>query len=165
MIVAPSLMGVAGPAILAAIGGFALCGILFLSRHSISGEGAQLPRNPFELGPLTLFAAAFAVISTVSAAFSVGSSSGMVATSAVSGMFDVDVAVLSALRLLGQSATVEAVGHAVLLRSQRTPRPFSVTILPAGSFLAAIAGPRLWPQNRLRCSSRGAAFREGRGQP
>lgn len=51
----------------------------------------------------------------MSAALSVGSSGGMVATSAISGLFDVDVAVLSALRLLGLPATIEAVGHAVLL--------------------------------------------------
>lgn len=136
-IVAPSVLGVAGLAILSAIGGFTLCGILFLSRHSISGEGTQPPRNPFELGPLALFAVLFAIVSTVSAAFSVGSSSGMVATSAVSGTFDVDVAVLSALRLLGQPATVEAVGHAVLL---------ALTTNALGRLsLAIVAGPvRFW---------------------
>ena len=39
---------------------------------------------------------------------------GLVATSAVSGAFDVDVAVLSALRLVGQSASATTVGEAVL---------------------------------------------------
>ncbi|MFH1553500.1 MAG: MgtC/SapB family protein, partial [Pseudomonadota bacterium] len=112
-IVAPSVLGVAGLAILAAIASFAICGIsLLLSRHTISGEGPQPPGNPFEVGPLILFAGLFAVVSTLSAALSVGSSGGMVATSAISGLFDVDVAVLSALRLLGQPATIEAVGHA-----------------------------------------------------
>jgi len=136
-IVAPSVLGVVGLAILAAIGGFTLCGILFLSRHAISGEATQPPRNPFELGPLALFAGLFAIVSTVSAEFSVGSSSGMVATSAVSGMFDVDVAVLSALRLIGQQATVEAVGHAVLL---------ALTTNALGRLsVAIVAGPvRFW---------------------
>ncbi|MFG1220723.1 DUF4010 domain-containing protein, partial [Xanthobacter flavus] len=115
-IIAPAVLGVAGLAILAAFAGFAACGsLILLSRHTVSGEDAQSPRNPFEVGPLILFAVLFAVVSTVSAALSVGSSGGMVATSAISGLFDVDIAVLSALRLLGQSATVEAVGHAVLL--------------------------------------------------
>ena len=138
-IVAPSVLGVAGLAILAAIGGFAACGILILrSRHTISGEGGQPPRNPFELGPLILFAGLFAVVSTVSAALSVeNNGGGMVATSAISGLFDVDVAVLSALRLLGQPATVEAVGHAVLL-ALATNAIGRLTV-------AAVAGPvRFW---------------------
>lgn len=137
-IVAPSVLGVAGLAILAAIGGFATCGILLLlSRHTISGEGTQPPRNPFEVGPLMLFAALFAVVSTVSAALSIGNSSGMVATSAISGIFDVDVAVLSALRLLGQPATMEAVGHAVLLAL--------ATNAIGRLAVAAVAGPvRFW---------------------
>lgn len=114
-IVAPTLLGVAGVAMLAAIGGFAACGALFLRRGRLDGDGADLPRNPFELGPLLVFAIFFAVVSTISAALSAGNSGGMIATSALSGLFDVDVAVLSALRLLGQSASSEAVGHAVLL--------------------------------------------------
>lgn len=114
-IVAPTLLGVAGAAMLAAIGGFAACGALLLTRGQVDGDGAELPRNPFELGPLLVFAVFFAVGSTISAALSAGSSGGMIATSVLSGLFDVDVAVLSALRLLGQSASAEAVGHAVLL--------------------------------------------------
>lgn len=137
-IVTPSVLGVAGLAILAAIGGFAACGVfLLISRHSVSSEGAQPARNPFEIGPLVLFAALFAVVSTVSAALSIGSSSGMVATSAISGIFDIDVAVLSALRLLGQPATMEAVGHAVLL-ALATNAIGRLTV-------AAVAGPvRFW---------------------
>ena len=61
----------------------------------------------------------------------------MVATSAISGMFDVDVAVLSALRLLGQPATMEAVGHAMLL-ALATNAIGRLTV-------AAVAGPvRFW---------------------
>ncbi len=114
-IVAPSVLGVAGLAILAAVAGFAACGALYLTRGHLAGDGETLPRNPFELGSLLAFAVLFAVVSTISAAASVGSSRGMVATSAISGVFDVDVAVLSALRLLGSSADIEAVGHAVLI--------------------------------------------------
>ncbi|CAD5291423.1 Membrane protein [Bosea sp. 62] len=114
-IVAPSVLGVAGIAILAAVAVFAICGGLYLTRGNLAGTGDGSPRNPFELGPLLLFAVGFAVVSTISAAAASGHSAGMVATSAVSGVFDVDVAVLSALRLLGASADVEAVGHAVLI--------------------------------------------------
>ncbi|KPH76147.1 MULTISPECIES: MgtC/SapB family protein [Hyphomicrobiales] len=114
-IVAPSLLGVSGTAMLAAIVGFGASGALFLSRGRVDGDGTEPPRNPFELGPLLAFAVLFGVVSTISAVLSIGSSRGMIATSAISGLFDVDVAVLSALRLLGQSASPEAVGHAVLL--------------------------------------------------
>lgn len=114
-IVAPTLLGLSGAAMLAAIAGFAACGALLLTRGQVDGDEAELPRNPFELGPLLIFAIFFAVVSTISAALSAGNSGGMIATSALSGLFDVDVAVLSALRLLGQSASPEAVAHAVLL--------------------------------------------------
>lgn len=114
-IVAPRLLGVSGAAMLAAIAGFAACGALFLRRGQLDADGADLPRNPFELGPLLAFAIFLAVVSTLSAALSARYSGGMIAASVLSGLFDVDVAVLSALRLLGQSASPEAVGHAVLL--------------------------------------------------
>jgi uncharacterized membrane protein (DUF4010 family) len=114
-IVAPSVLGVAGLALLAAASGFAACGAMFLARGQPPGANAELPQNPFELRPLLAFAVFFAVILTISAAVSKNSTGGMVVTSAVSGTFDVDVAVLSALRLLGDRAPLEAVGHAVLL--------------------------------------------------
>lgn len=114
-IVAPAVLGVAGLAILAAIATLAICGALFLTWGAVPAEGEQMPRNPFELGALLGFAVLFAVVSTISAAVSAGNAGGMIATSAITGTFDVDVAVLSALRLLGVSADTEAVGHAVLL--------------------------------------------------
>jgi len=114
-IVAPSILGVAGLALLAAVIGFAVCGALLLTRGNAQEADARLPQNPFELKPLLLFAVFFAIVSTISAALAKGNTGGMVAASAISGTFDVDVAVLSALRLLGQPAHLEAVGHAVLL--------------------------------------------------
>jgi uncharacterized membrane protein (DUF4010 family) len=72
-------------------------------------------RNPFDLPALLAFAVFFAIVATISAILAMGSTSGMIATSAISGLFEVDVAVLSALRLLGEAAHLEAVGHAVLL--------------------------------------------------
>lgn len=113
VIVAPA--GVAGLAILAAVAGLAACGSAFLMWGRMEGDGTDMPRNPFDLKALLVFAVFFAVVSTVSAALADRNSGGMVVTSAISGIFDVDVAVLSALRLLGQAAHLEAVGHAVLL--------------------------------------------------
>lgn len=113
-IIAPAVLGVAGLAILAAVAGLAICGAVFLTRGRLAATSDSSPRNPFELGPLLAFAVLFAVVSTISAAAS-GYAAGTVATSAVSGAFDVDVAVLSALRLLGSTADLETVGHAVLI--------------------------------------------------
>lgn len=136
-IVAPSVLGVVGPAILSAVAILTICGGLYLTHGHLAGTGEGSPRNPFELGPLLLFAAGFAVVSTISAAAASGHAAGMVATSAVSGIFDVDVAVLSALRLLGISADIEAVGHAVLIAL--------ATNAVGRLIVAAVTGPvRFW---------------------
>lgn len=115
VIVAPAVLGVSGLAILVAVVAFAACGTLFMMRGKIEVGGTPLPRNPFDLAALLIFAVAFAAVSTISAALAAGNTGGMVVTSAITGIFEVDVAVLSALRLLGQPAHLESVGHAVLL--------------------------------------------------
>lgn len=115
LLVAPAVLGVSGLAILAGVAGFWGCGTIFMMRGKVEGDSAASSRNPFDLAALLLFAVAFAVVSTISAALAAANAGGMVATSAITGIFDVDVAVLSALRLLGQPAPLEAVGHAVLL--------------------------------------------------
>lgn len=137
IIVAPAVLGVAGLTILAAVVVFAACGTFFLMRGRLEGDGAQVLRNPFDLPALLVFALFFAVVSTISAVLAMGSTSGMVVTSAISGIFEVDVAVLSALRLLGEAAHLEAVGHAVLL---------ALTTNALGRlFVAAATGPvRFW---------------------
>lgn len=93
---------------------FALGGVLLLRRPDAEAREAPA-RNPFELVPLLAFAALLATVSTISAALSghVGDS-GLLATSAVSGAFDVDVAVLSALRLVKQAVAADTAGLAVL---------------------------------------------------
>ncbi len=115
VIVAPAVLGVAGLAILAAVAGFTVCGSMFLMRGSMASDGSDLPRNPFDLRALLIFASSFAIVSTISAALANENAGGVVATSAISGIFDVDVAVLSALRLQGQQVHLEVIGHAVLL--------------------------------------------------
>lgn len=81
----------------------------------MAGAGCASARNPFELGPLLLFALLFAIVSTASAALAAQlGSSGLLASSAIASTFDVDVSVLSALRLVQHSVSIEAVGQAVL---------------------------------------------------
>jgi len=114
-IVAPSVLGVAGLAIIVAVLVLGICGALFLMRGAVPFDAEQKPKNPFELGALLAFAVLFAIVSTISAIVSAGSTGGLIATSAITGIFDVDVAVLSALRLIGTSGEMETIGHAVLI--------------------------------------------------
>jgi uncharacterized membrane protein (DUF4010 family) len=134
----PSVLATVGMPALAASLAFAICGIFLLANHGRDPEKGTSARNPFELGPLLLFAMLFAIVSTASAALAAQfGGRGLLASSALAGMFDVDVSVLSALRLVKHSVSVEAVGLAVL------------TALAANALgrlaLAAFAGPvRFW---------------------
>lgn len=115
LIIEPSVFVSAGiPAIAAALV-FAACGAFLLARVGGDQRGGALTRNPFELGPLLLFALLFAVVATASAALAAQfGGRGLLASSALAGTFDVDVSVLSALRLVKHSVPVETVGQAVL---------------------------------------------------
>jgi uncharacterized membrane protein (DUF4010 family) len=108
------LVGIAYTAA-AAIACFTGFGLLLVLRSPPSDELKPPTYSPFDLGPLLLFALVFAIVATANAALAqhVGQS-GLVASIAASGAFDVDVAVLSALRLVGRAATVEVVTEAVL---------------------------------------------------
>ena len=122
-----------GPAIAAGLV-LAAAGALLLGRSGAHDAAEQPGRNPFELGALLVFAAAFALVSTVSAAISSRfGESGLLATTAVSGAFDVDVAVLSSLRLVEDGTAVLLVGQAVLV---------ALAANAVGRlFLAVLAGP------------------------
>jgi uncharacterized membrane protein (DUF4010 family) len=115
LVVEPSPISSIAPAALAAALCFAACGALLLLNSDGQASSGTPPRNPFELGPLLLFALLFAIVSTANAALAgrAGGSS-LLVTSALSGTFDVDVAVLSTLRLVGQSVTSEMAGTFVL---------------------------------------------------
>jgi uncharacterized membrane protein (DUF4010 family) len=101
---------------LAAAGVLMASGLTLLLRVDGTGQPQTMLRNPFELRALLVFAALFAGVSTASAAL-VGQfgASSLAATSAVSGVMDVDVAVLSALRLDAALVGLPAIGVAVLV--------------------------------------------------
>jgi len=115
LLVRPEAISAIAPAALSAALCFAVCGALLLMNSDGKAAGGTPPRNPFELGPLLLFAFLFACVSTANAALAgqVGSGS-LLVTSALSGTFDVDVAVLSTLRLVDQLITPETAGTIVL---------------------------------------------------
>lgn len=114
LIVAPPVLAsFAIPAMAAAVS-FGVCGTMLLLRNGEEMSGA-LTRNPFELLALLLFAILFAAVSMASAALAAfAGPTGLLATSSLSGALDVDVAVLSALRLAGDTVTSAAAGQAVL---------------------------------------------------
>jgi uncharacterized membrane protein (DUF4010 family) len=128
---------IALPALAAALA-FGICGTIALAIHGRRPESPGAARNPFELVPLLIFALLFAVASTASAALALQfKEQGLLMSSAIAGAFDVDAAVLSALRLINRSMSVEIVGQAVL------------TALMANAIgrlsLAVFAGPaRFW---------------------
>ena len=128
---------VAGPALVAAAV-LVAAGLWLLARGAEPGEPAEPLRNPFELRALLIFAGLFALVSTASAAVVTQfGGSGLAASAALSGTLDVDVAVLSALRVTNPAVSVAAIATAIL------------GALAANAFgrcsLAALAGPaRFW---------------------
>lgn len=113
-ILQPHVLPAVAPGALTGAGVFGLFGLLLLFRGG-GEEASAPPRNPFALGTLLVFAAGFAIVSTASAAMAGQFGGGsLLATSALSGAFDVDVAVLSALRLLGQGIGEATIGQAIL---------------------------------------------------
>lgn len=116
----------------------ALLGGLVLARAKSLPEGSDMLRNPFELRALLAFAALFSIVSMLNAALSARfGGSGLLVTSAASGIFDVDVAVLSALRLAGEGFAAPMIGAAVLMAL--------VSNTVGRIFLSVLAGPvRFW---------------------
>lgn len=156
-VTAPAVLTrVAAPALAAALVFAAAGSLLLMRRQEVTADGMKV-KNPFELAPLLGFAAAFAAIAAASAYLTDALGvRGMLAASAVSGVFDVDVAVLSAVRQLGAgfgpvlpdaSGVVDSVLLAllanaagrVLLAALAADWRFSVRYLSA-SLLAAGAG-------------------------
>jgi uncharacterized membrane protein (DUF4010 family) len=143
-VVKPELaLGIASPAFAAALVFGAFGGIL-LWRNSPDTSAEPKLGNPFDLGPLLLFAASFAVVAVASATLARKfGSSGVVLTSGLSGIVDVDVASLSIARLAGNviplSTAAEGILLAILLNAAMRvvaafaigPRRYSVLLLAA----------------------------------
>ncbi len=134
----PSVLPVvAAPALSGALC-FGAFGLIALFGRTGDGAYAAEARNPFDLPPLLMFATFLAIVSTIGAAVSdIYGGRGLLATTALSGILDVDIATLTALRLIDQSASVDLVGNAILVA------------LLANAFgrllLVAVAGPaRFW---------------------
>lgn len=111
----PRLLPIVVAPLLTAAVVFVACGSLLMAKR-VSGAGQDVEaRNPFELMPLLVFASLFAATATLGAAVvaRIGNNS-LIGISAASGIFDVDVAVLTALRSVGGAMPLPTVGAAVL---------------------------------------------------
>lgn len=113
-------------------------GLWLLARGAEPGQPSDPLRNPFELRALLIFAGMFALVSTASAAVAMRyGGSGLAVSAGLSGWFDVDVAVLSVLRVTSPVVPMTAITGAIL------------AALAANGLgrlsLAALAGPvRFW---------------------
>jgi uncharacterized membrane protein (DUF4010 family) len=149
-IVKPQLGLALAPSALAAglvFGGF---GGALLYRSTAEATAEAKLGNPFDLIPLLVFAASFVLIAAASAALTqTFGASGVILTSAFSGIADVDVASLSAARQVGGAVTVATATAAILaaIASNAVARvvaagavgPFRYSLPFLGATLAAIA--------------------------
>lgn len=95
---------------------FGLFGWWMMARAKPGATVETKVGNPLDVGPLLIFAVAFAVMAGASAAASTYLGAGsVILTSGLSGIFDVDVATLSAIRLAGDQIPAETAAQAILL--------------------------------------------------
>lgn len=116
---------------------FVACGSGLIAKGATAPHEALGARNPFELVSLFIFAGLFAATATLGAALivKIGNES-LIGVAAASGVFDVDIAVLTALRF-GGAMPAETVGAAVL----------AAALVNAGGrvFVAVLSGtPGYW---------------------
>jgi uncharacterized membrane protein (DUF4010 family) len=115
LLVQPAVFPVMGFAALTAAAVFAACGVFLLSRGAARDEASFVAPPVFRVLHLLVFAMAFAVMSMAGAALVAAfGDAGVLAVSGLSGVFDVDVAVFGALRLVEQSVTADVAGYGVL---------------------------------------------------
>jgi uncharacterized membrane protein (DUF4010 family) len=108
--------------------------------------------NPFDLAPLLLFAGSFVVVAAASAALTQHfGSAGVLFTSGVSGIMDVDVASLTAARMAGDAISIHVAAVAVLtaiaantaskvvMAAAAGPLGYSLPLLGATALATAVA--------------------------
>lgn len=115
LIVNRTLLEAVAVPLLGAAAVFALTGAgLFFSRRTEGGVD-HAPANPFDVLPLMVFAATFAAVAVISAYVKANiGGSGIPAVATVSGLLDVDAAILSVARFGGPELPVETAGIAII---------------------------------------------------
>lgn len=156
----PSLLWVVGGPILAMMTAGVLCaGYLYTAGEPAMEEEPPALRNPFRLGPAITFGLLYAVILVAtSAAQGYFGSTGIYATSLLSGLADVDAITLSMARLSGAAGDVDArtAARAIVLGAAANTllkggvvvatgaRQIRIPILGGTVAILATAGLMLW---------------------
>jgi uncharacterized membrane protein (DUF4010 family) len=132
------LVAVAGPLAAAAVA-FAIGGVVLVGRSWGEDSAETKLGNPFEVLPLLIFATRFVIVAALSAAltqqFGAGS---VVLTTALSGIFDVDVATLTAARQVGPAVPAATAGAGILLAAGLNAIvrvAAAIAVGPAGYFI------------------------------
>jgi uncharacterized membrane protein (DUF4010 family) len=113
---------------------FGVCGLAALYRERKPDSGNELDLgNPFDVWPLMLFAGAYSAIALLNGWLlrNYGSST-LLLTSAISGLFDVDVAALSAAKLATVPAAEDLASQAILLALAMNAAARSVLAVAGG---------------------------------
>ena len=131
-------------------------GLLLLGKNWSESAGDAKLGNPFEVMPLLIFAVSFVVVAAASAGLTGQFGSGsVILTSALSGMFDVDVAALTAARLVGPGMAAATAASAILLAIALNagvrllvaiavgPRDYFLPLI-AATAVAIAAGAAVW---------------------
>jgi uncharacterized membrane protein (DUF4010 family) len=115
-VLAPRVLVTLAPAILPAMAVFGLTAGLVLARKRGAIPAETQHGTPFDLLPLLVFAALLGSFSLLSAVLvaRIGDRS-LLMTSAASGLIDIDVATVTALRLVEFGITPDLAGHAILV--------------------------------------------------
>lgn len=111
-----------------------LAGTLLIHWKAVTDNSEASHGNPFNLAPLLIFAAALTIVSELSAVLvQLYGSASVVLTSGFSGLMDVDIGVLTAIRLPAATATDAIVVSAVLLAVAANAATRVTLALTAGS--------------------------------
>jgi uncharacterized membrane protein (DUF4010 family) len=116
LLIDPAAIIAIGPAAAAAVIVFAGSAFAILYWRKDKPFAGVPASNPFEIGPLLIFATVFAAAAIASAVLvSRFGSSGLLATAALTGTVDVDVAVLAALQVDRNFMPIDVIGEAILI--------------------------------------------------
>jgi uncharacterized membrane protein (DUF4010 family) len=139
LLIKPEVAGAIAAPALAGAATFGLFGWWLVARDGSSTRVETKLGNPLDVAPLLIFAVAFAIMAGASAAAStyLGADS-VILTSGFSGIFDVDVASLSAVRLAGNQITAEIAGQAILLA-------IALNACTRVGIAAAVGPKHFWP--------------------
>lgn len=142
LLIDPTAIILVGPAAATAAVIFSACGFAMFYWPQNKPFADVPASNPFEIGPLLIFATIFAVAGITSAVLvSQFGSSGLLATTALTGTVDVDVAVLTALQMGRDVLPLDVIAKAILaaLATNALCRAGIAAVLAPASFSLPLA--------------------------